>query len=134
MVAVQNSVSPDDVSTAMAILTFGQSFGGSVFLAVAQVIFSNGLRDTIPRYAPNVTPQTIIKAGATGFRELVPPADLPGVLVAYAKSIDRVFYLVVGLSVVQVFAAWGLGWRDVREKAGVRVPRGRAEEKENGDV
>jgi hypothetical protein len=81
-----------------------------------------------------VSPETIIDAGATGFRELVPPAQLPGVLVAYAKSIDRVFYLVVGLSVVQVFAACGLGWKDVRKKAEVGGTRGRAEEKEKGDV
>ncbi|KAL4901859.1 hypothetical protein BDW74DRAFT_187093 [Aspergillus multicolor] len=131
MIAVQNSVSPDDISTATAILIFGQSFGGSVFLAVAQVIFSNGLHDTIPEYAPNVSVESVINGGATGYRDLVSAADLPGVLVAYATSINRVFYLVVALSVIQTFASCGLGWRDVRKKD-KKVSVGHVEEK--GDV
>ncbi|KKK15676.1 hypothetical protein P175DRAFT_0498759 [Aspergillus ochraceoroseus IBT 24754] len=116
MIAVQNAISPDEVSTAMAILTFSQTFGGSVFLAVAEVIFSNSLKDTIPKYAPNVDPNTVIAAGATGFRDVISQQDLPGVLSAYAKSIDRVFYLAAALAVVQFVASWGLGWKDISQK------------------
>ncbi|KAL4735586.1 hypothetical protein BDV11DRAFT_211877 [Aspergillus similis] len=50
---------PQRHSTVTAMI-FGQSFGGSVFLSVAQVIFSNCLRDTIPEYAPNVSVESII--------------------------------------------------------------------------
>ncbi|KAL4757869.1 MDR family MFS transporter [Aspergillus foveolatus] len=71
LLAVQNGVAPDDLSTAMAILIFSQTFGGSVFLAVASVIFSEGLKSQIPRYAPGVNPQQIIAAGATGFRDII---------------------------------------------------------------
>ncbi|GIK06569.1 hypothetical protein Aspvir_002219 [Aspergillus viridinutans] len=113
MIAVQNAVLPDEMSTAMAILTFSQTIGAAIFLAAAQVLFSHGLRRTIPQYAPTVDPETVIAAGATGFRSIVSEASLPGVLLAYSKSIGHVFYLLAALSVVQFFFAWGMGWKNV---------------------
>ncbi|KAL4798396.1 major facilitator superfamily domain-containing protein [Aspergillus venezuelensis] len=124
MLAVQNGVAPDDLSTAMAVLAFSQTFGGSVFLAIASVIFNEGLKDQIPRYAPNVDTSAVVAAGATGFRDLVSDDDLAGVVKGYAKAIDWVFYLVAALCAVQFFVSWGMGWVDVRQKKGgnKRVP------------
>ncbi|KAH1671062.1 hypothetical protein KXV68_004814 [Aspergillus fumigatus] len=113
MIAVQNAVLPDELSTAMAILTFSQTIGAAIFLAAAEVIFSHGLRSTIPKYAPTVDSERVIAAGATGFRRIVSEASLPGVLVAYSKSIGHVFYLIAALSVLQFFLAWGMGWKNV---------------------
>ncbi|KAL4982879.1 major facilitator superfamily domain-containing protein [Aspergillus falconensis] len=127
LLAVQNGVAPDDLSTAMAILTFSQTFGGSVFLAVASVIFSEGLKSQIPRYAPGVDPQQVIAAGATGFRNIVRDGDLEGVLRGYSKAINWVFYLVTGLAVVQFGASWAIGWVDIRPKG--REKDGIAKEK-----
>ncbi|KAL3464600.1 major facilitator superfamily domain-containing protein [Aspergillus heterothallicus] len=134
MLAVQNNISPDDVSTAMAILTFSQTFGGSIFLALANVIFSAGLRDQIPRYAPNVNPEEVIAAGATGFREIVAPEDLEGVLKGYAKSVDWVMYLVVGLTVAQFASSWGMGWKDVRKKEEVKEDASTENAKKEGEA
>ncbi|KAJ5709837.1 hypothetical protein N7493_009429 [Penicillium malachiteum] len=116
MIAIQNAVKGDDVSTAMAMMTCAQTFGGSIFLAVAEVIFAQGLKNGIPEYAPSVSAEVVIQAGATGFRQVVSAQDLPGVLMAYAKSVDQVFYLNVALSCVQFFFAWGVGWRSVKGK------------------
>lgn len=116
MLAIQATFPPADTSTAMAILFFIQSFGGSIFLTLAGVISSAGLRDQIPRFAPNVDPETVIAAGATGFRGVVDPEDLEGVLQAYARSLDWVFFLVAGVAAVQFLASWGMGWVDVRKK------------------
>ncbi|CEL09673.1 hypothetical protein ASPCAL12806 [Aspergillus calidoustus] len=116
MLAVQSNISPDDVSTAMAILTFSQTFGGSIFLAIANVIFTAGLRDQIPRYAPHVNPENVIAKGATGFRDVIAAEDLAGVLRGYAKAVDWTLYLAAALCVVQFASSWGLGWKDVRKK------------------
>ncbi|KAL3447242.1 major facilitator superfamily domain-containing protein [Aspergillus insuetus] len=116
MLAVQSNISPDDVSTAMAILTFSQTFGGSIFLAIANVIFTAGLRDQIPRYAPNVNPEDVIASGATGFRDVIAAEDLAGVLRGYSKAVDWTMYLAAALCVVQFASSWGLGWKDVRKK------------------
>ncbi|GAT22703.1 MFS multidrug transporter [Aspergillus luchuensis] len=115
MVAIQNAVTPAQISPAMAILTFSQTFGGSIFLAVAEVLLTAGLRKKIPEYAPSVNPETVISAGATGFRDVVPAKDLLSVLVAYSKAIDEVFYLCAALCVVQFFFVWGMGWKNVKQ-------------------
>ncbi|RAQ41629.1 MFS multidrug transporter [Aspergillus flavus] len=121
MVAIQNQVTADEVSTALALMTCSQTLGGAIFLAVGQVIFAQALRVKIPQHAPAVDPETVIGAGATSFRDVVSLQDLPGVLTAYAKSVDRVFYLGVGLSVAQFVFAWGVGFKNVKKDKGKNV-------------
>ncbi|RDW65809.1 MDR family MFS transporter [Aspergillus mulundensis] len=118
MIAIQNApaAKADDISTAMAIMTCAQTFGGAIFLAVGEVIFAQALRAKIPGYAPSVDVEAVIEAGATGFRDVVTAQELRGVLMAYAGSIDRVFYLNVALSCVQFVLSWGVGWRSVKRK------------------
>lgn len=99
----------------MALVMFGQSFGAALFLSFAETIFSNSFSTLLPKYAPSVNAQSIINAGATGFRTITSEADLPGVLIAYAKSIDRVFYLVVGMAGGCFIFAWGMGWKNLRK-------------------
>lgn len=98
----------------MALIMFGQSFGAALFLSFAETIFSNSFSTLLPRYAPSVDAQSVINAGATGFRAIVSQANLPGVLIAYAKSIDRVFYLVVGMAGGCFIFAWGMGWKNLK--------------------
>lgn len=100
----------------MSILMFIQTLSGAVFLTFADVIFSTGLKSLVPKYAPNVNPQTVIAAGATGIRDVVPGQDLPGVLKAYAKSVDHVFYMATALGVWGVIFSFGMGWKDIRKK------------------
>ncbi|KAK1143590.1 hypothetical protein N8T08_006200 [Aspergillus melleus] len=117
MIAVQNAVIPSDISPAMATLTFFQTFGGAIFLAIGEVIFAEGLRDKIPQFAPTVSAETVIAAGATGFRDIVTKEQLGGVLLAYAKSIGEIFYMQIGLGVVAFIVAFGIGWKDIRKNA-----------------
>ncbi|KAL4783342.1 major facilitator superfamily domain-containing protein [Aspergillus varians] len=135
MIAVQNGMPPDDLSTAMAILSFCQTFGGSIFLSIASVIFNEGLKNQIPHFAPNVDPARVIGVGATGFRQILSGDDLEGVVKAYAKSVDWVFYLVAGLCVLQFVASWGMGWVDVRKngkKGGGRDVAEKVKDEEKG--
>ena len=103
----------------MALITFSQSFGAALFLSLAETVFSNSFGNLITKDAPSVNAQDIIAAGATGFRKTVLGKDLAGVLDAYAKSIDRVFYLAAGCGVGCFIFAWGMGWKDLRKKAEV---------------
>ncbi|KAL9063634.1 MAG: hypothetical protein Q9157_008152 [Trypethelium eluteriae] len=119
IVAVQNTLPPNQIAVAMALVVFSQSFCGALFLSLCEVIFTNSLKTLIPEYAPSVDPQTIISAGATGFRANVGAADLPNLLVAYAKSVDRVFYLTAGAAVGCFVFGWGMGWKDIRKKKDV---------------
>lgn len=107
---------PPQLPIAMALVMFSQSFGAALFLSLAETIFSNSFGNLISEYAPSVNGQSVIDAGATGFRKIVSGTDLAGVLTAYAKSIDRVFYLAAGLGVGCFVFAWGMGWKDLRKK------------------
>lgn len=100
----------------MALVTFSQSLGAAVFLSLGETIYSNSFGNLISEYAPSVNVQDIIHAGATGFRKFVSGADLESVLTAYAKSIDRVFYMAAGLAAGSFVFAWGMGWKDLRKK------------------
>ncbi|KAI2607138.1 major facilitator superfamily domain-containing protein [Hypoxylon fragiforme] len=116
IVAVQNAVDQRELSTAMAFLLWAQYIGPTIFLTLYNTIFSTSLRSLVPQIAPNVDASAVVAAGATSFRDLVSPQDLPSVLVAYSDSIDNVFYLVAAAGVGGFFAAWGMGWYDIRQK------------------
>jgi hypothetical protein len=88
----------------------------AIFLVIGNTIFNEKLKAGLAEYAPKVNAQAVIDAGATAYRQFVSPHDLPGVLIAYAKSIDDVFYLATAAVATSFFTAWGLGWVDVRKK------------------
>ncbi|KAJ5911555.1 uncharacterized protein N7473_000858 [Penicillium subrubescens] len=116
IIAVQNTLPPSQISIAMSILMFTQTLSGAVFLTFSDVIFSTGLKTLIPKYEPDVSAQVVIAAGATGIRDVVSDQNLPGVLKAYAKSVDHVFYLVAAMGVVAFVFSFGMGWKDIRKK------------------
>ncbi|KAF6817717.1 MFS multidrug transporter [Colletotrichum plurivorum] len=116
IIAIQANLPPSMLSVSMASLVFIQTFGGAIFLTIAQLIFSEGLKGNLARYAPSVDAKTVLDAGGTGFRKAVTAEELPGVLTAYAKSISGVFYMCIGLAGVSFVLAWGMGWVDIRKK------------------
>ncbi|PQE20977.1 MFS multidrug transporter protein [Rutstroemia sp. NJR-2017a BBW] len=116
ILSVQKTVPPKQIPLAMALITFSQSFGAALFLSLGETIYSNSFGILIHEYAPSVNVTEVTDAGATGFRSFVSGADLEGVLIAYAKSIDRVFYMAAGLAASCFIFAWGMGWKDLRKK------------------
>ncbi|KAI0407026.1 major facilitator superfamily domain-containing protein [Xylaria palmicola] len=114
--AVQACVTRQEVSSAVSFLIFTQSLGPSIFLVLSNVILLQGLKTQIPRHAPDVNPEAIIRAGATHFRAIVSTEDLPQVLVAYSNSISRVFYFIAAIAATCSIWLWGLGWTDLRPK------------------
>ncbi|KAH8705863.1 putative MFS multidrug transporter [Talaromyces proteolyticus] len=127
VIAIQNTLSPDAVSISMSLLSFSQTFGGAVFLTFGDTVFTNSLSTTVPTYAPGVNPEVVIAAGGTGLREVISnPELLYGVLVAYGKTIDRVFYLAAGCACATFLTTWGMGWKDIRKKQDT-TPNAKAE-------
>ncbi|KAJ5805372.1 major facilitator superfamily domain-containing protein, partial [Penicillium riverlandense] len=119
IVAVQNVLPAPHIPVATALVMFSQSFAGALCLSFADTIFTNSLSTLIPQYAPSVDPQRIINAGATGFRSYVSHVELEGVLVAYAKSCDRVFYLMIGMACGCFLVSCAMGLKDLRKKKAV---------------
>lgn len=116
--AVQNLVPLRQVPQAMAIVLTVQTFGSSVWLIVANVIFNNSLRDLLRENASviGLAPDEVVGAGARSVHSLgLSGPALQALLDSYAKSIDRVMYLGVGLAAGALIFCWGLGWHNILE-------------------
>jgi len=113
-VAIQNTLPASQLSVAMSLLIFTQTFGGALFLASAQTAFTSGLQGALKTYAPNVDAQTLLVAGAARVRDVVSKGELEGVLVAYNLAVRHTFFLAAGLAAATGLACWGLGWKDIR--------------------
>jgi hypothetical protein len=120
LIAIQNVLSAEKTPVGIAFMIFCQNFAGAVFVVVAEVIFRQQMIMNINKYAPDVSVDAAINAGASAssVRGLVPPGSrtLGGLLLAYANSIDKVFLMLVGLCGAGFVAAFGMGWTDTRSK------------------
>lgn len=116
MVALQTVLPDSQVAVGLAMMMFLQGLMGSILINIANTVFDNSLLSEIRSKAPGVNAEAVLAAGATAFRQVVSPEQLPSVLEAYAISFDRVFYLVIGLTGAMFITSCGLGWHDVREK------------------
>ena len=65
----------------------------------------------------------VITAGATAFRGVIERSELAGVIMAYSKSVDRVFYLTAVGGCCCFCFAWGMGWKDVRKMKDEETPK-----------
>lgn len=115
IVAVQNNLPPANLSIGMAVLVFSQTLGGSLFLAFSQTAFTNGLGQALQTFAPDVDVHTLLVAGASAFREVVPEGSLAGVLLAYNQALNHVFYVSAGAASVSFAFCWGMGFKNVRK-------------------
>lgn len=116
LLAVQTALDQSLVPVATSLVIFVQTLGTAVFLAVSNTLFDQSLVSQLSVNAPNVDPAQVIAAGATGFRGLVSVEDIPGILLSYSNSIDRVFYIAAALGVVAFVTSNFLGWIDLRSK------------------
>ncbi|KAF5010129.1 hypothetical protein F66182_15488, partial [Fusarium sp. NRRL 66182] len=98
-VAAQTILDRKDVPTGASIMMLAQSLGGSIFLAVSQTIFTNGLSDNLRTEIQGSDAAdiiaSVIAAGATGFRSLpeLTSENLAAILSAYNKALTNTFYV-----------------------------------------
>ncbi|CAG8953512.1 hypothetical protein HYFRA_00009968 [Hymenoscyphus fraxineus] len=116
LLAIQNSVPQQDkIPIGMALVTFSQMFGGALFLSFAQTGFSSAMQNTLKEFAPEVSASTIANAGALGFRAVVPPSSVAGVIQAYNNSINQVFYIAAGCGVGSFLLSFGMGMKSIKK-------------------
>ena len=115
IIAIQNALPPSQISVGMSLVVFFQTFGGALFLAVADTDFTSSLVKALNNISPPVNTEAIIVAGATGFRKILTAENLPPVLEAYNQALVNTFYLGAGGAVAMFIFAWGLGWKSVKK-------------------
>ncbi|CAI7650941.1 unnamed protein product [Penicillium discolor] len=116
-IAIQGLVAPEQIPLAMAVIIFAQNMGAATSLIIANAIFSNSLRSELQKRAAqiSVSPDAIINAGVRSIRDMTSGSELAAVLEAYAKSIDKVMYLGIAVSIAVLVFSPGLGWKDIRK-------------------
>ncbi len=102
--------------TGNAIAIFFNSLGGAVAISMAQNLFSNGLKEYLPKTAPDVNPSVVINAGATYLRMYVTKAQLPGVLLAYMGGLRKAFVISIACGSIAVICSCFVEWKSVKGK------------------
>lgn len=108
-------LSEENNAVALALLVFMQNFrgGGAILLAIAETVFSSKLVSEMAKYAPDVNVEIVESPGASGFREVVQPAQLDEVLKAYNAALTKEFYLAIACTVAMLVICWGMGWSNI---------------------
>ena len=90
MIAIQRVLSDKQVAEGTSIIIFIQTFGGSIFIAVAQSVFNNKLLSNIVAQNIPINPGALLSQGATKISDLVGPQYLGDLKIAYNESITQV--------------------------------------------
>jgi MFS family permease len=116
LTAAQTVLSNEEAGIGISLVTFFQFFGSSVFLAIAQTVFSNKLVSELAKNVPEVDAATLMHLGTSAVRDFVTKEQLPAVLAAYNKAITSTFYVAAAASACGFFVALFSEWRSVKEK------------------
>lgn len=116
LLAVQNNTPKEKISIVTSLIVFCQNFSGAIFLSLAEVIFSAGLKSELNTLSTQTSPETITAAGAAGLRDVVSAKALPSVLLAYNQAIVHVMYLAVAGAGGAFLFAFGMGWASIKKK------------------
>ncbi|KAM5349230.1 hypothetical protein ACJ41O_005737 [Fusarium nematophilum] len=114
LVAVQTALPEQDIPVGTATLMFSQTLGGSIFVQVAQNVFTNQLGKELQ--SVRVDAEIVLGAGATELRDNVPAGHLQQVLVAYSKALTDTWYVSVAVAVLSIIPALFIPWKSVKDK------------------
>ena len=113
MMAVRTVCSFKDIAIATSLTQFFQHLGASISLIIMQTILLNKLLPQFENIAPSFSSNTILQAGETGVKMLV-PEQLGEVVSAYANSLDASFIFGVVLTGCALLTAFGVEWKSIR--------------------
>ncbi|KAL1838443.1 hypothetical protein VTJ49DRAFT_2666 [Mycothermus thermophilus] len=118
----QATAAAEDISSVTAIILFFQTVGGAFWLSAAQSAFVNRMLIRLVMSAPEVDPFALLSTGATQIRDVFPPDQIPGILVAYMAGIKLALALAIAASgtacVVGMLGHWRRISRDAIKNAG----------------
>jgi hypothetical protein len=114
LITVQTVLPLKDIPTGTALVMFMQTFGGALFVSVAQNIFNNRLISEIPKQAPGLNPDIIMHVGATSLAKSIPENLLAGVKQAYNTALTETFYIAVAMACLMVISAVFVEWKSLK--------------------
>jgi hypothetical protein len=120
--AVQRCLPNRDVPVGTAVIFFFQTFGGALFMSVAQNTFITKFVSHLAGI-PGVNPAIVGSTGATALRQAVPHDSLPAVIDAYNYGVTQgPFFVSMITGCLSIFGAIGMEWLSVKDKNPDDVP------------
>ncbi|KAK2010850.1 major facilitator superfamily transporter [Colletotrichum eremochloae] len=116
IIAVQGTVSANDLASATAVLLFFQTVGGAFFVAAAQSGFLITILKEVAENVPSVDPALVALTGATQIRTAFPPEAVPGVIQAYMEGLKIAFALAIAGAGVAFLLSLGSRWSKLNTK------------------
>lgn len=116
-IAIQTVMQRPDVSIGVSLVSFSQTLGGSVFIAVAQNIFADRFRRGLEGIE-GVDVEALVHVGATELRSKVRNDVLPEVLEVYARALGKTFVVATAISCVGIIGALTMEWRSIKKGEG----------------
>lgn len=114
--AVQTVLATEDVPLGTSIMLFAQSFGPTVAIAIAQVLFVNQLSTNLNGIIPGTNETVLGNSSLKNLATNVPLERSRDVLVAIDKSLIQTWYLVVGLACTTMIGSLLIEWRSVKSR------------------
>lgn len=104
-----------DIPMGMSAVVFANTLGGTLFISVAQNIFSNLLSERLASI-PEINVDEILNEGATNLVKSTPAAQLSAVLAGYNVATTSTFWIGVGCACFGMVAALGMKWNTVKKE------------------
>lgn len=108
---VQTTLPEEDVAIGVGIIFFAQTFGGALFVSVAQTVFLANISKVLSRIAPGVSPQSVINSASAGSAQTSPELQA-----AYPTAIKNALRVGMILATVSSLGALLYDWKSLKAK------------------
>ncbi|OOQ90853.1 major facilitator superfamily transporter [Penicillium brasilianum] len=108
---VQTTLPEEDVAIGVGIVFFAQTFGGALFVSVAQNVFLENISKALKTMAPNLDPQGVLNSASAGSAQTSP--ELQAMYVPAIKNALRVGMI---LATVSSLGALLYDWKSLKAK------------------
>lgn len=105
---VQTTLSENDVATGIGLILFAQTFGGALFVSVAQLVFLENISKALKTLAPNLNPKSVLDGESTG--------SSPKLQAVYGVAIKDSLRVGLILAAASTLGAVLYDWKSLRTK------------------
>jgi hypothetical protein len=108
---IQTTLPEKDVAIGVGIVFFAQTFGGALFVSVAQAVFLANISKVLEKVAPNLDPQSVLDSAYAGSAQTSPELQA-----AYAPAIKSALRVGMILATISSLGALLYDWKSLKAK------------------
>ncbi|RQM04909.1 hypothetical protein DH86_00002703 [Scytalidium sp. 3C] len=112
---VQTTLAESDVATGVGIVLFAQTFGGALFVSVAQAVFLENIGKVLRTLAPDLSPYSVLEGASTALPGSSTQTS-PELQAAYAVAIKDALRVGLILATVSSLGAVLYDWKSLKAK------------------